>query len=694
MATRKIQRLGGLFFCSLSIVYAGSAMGADGLDGATPLEPLQAQANQLQMPADAQPPARGGAVMQTVAPQEPLPQGQQVKVGSFGQIDLHVKDLDLTKVLQLLSIESKRNIIASRSVAGTVSADLYGVDFYEALDAILQANGYGYVEEGNFIYVYTAEELQRLEEAKRKQVTRVYRLNYMPATEALAFVTPLASPAGSIAVSSEVPGGMEPTLDDNGANSFAHADTLVIRDYPENVEEIIATLQQLDVRPKQVLIESTILQARLSEVNAFGVDFAIFTDLNVTDFTTPLGAVDDLIAGIGEGGSKIDSGGAITANPGNVAQGQSTIKLGIMGDDVAVFIRALDTVTDTTVLATPKVLVLNRQRAHLLVGEKLGYLSTTATDTSTTQTVEFLEVGTRLTVRPFVSDDGFIRMELKPSVSDGETRLTGGFVIPDETTQELTTNVIVHSGQTVVLGGLFKEDTTVDRRQVPGLGSIPIVGNAFRGQDDDIQRSEVIFLIKPTILKDQALYAAGERAADNIELARLGTRQQLLPWSKTKLSSTHVKKAYDYLREGNQDKALWHTNLALYISPSDVDALRLKEQITGEQFVIPERGILNDAIDAMIQRHMEDATPADQAEPAGDAQEPQEEPADTASADAPAATQPSATDATEQMGAEEFDAMSQSDDSDGASAAASGDEVNVFEAVDDLVSADQGADTP
>ncbi|HEX7008908.1 MAG TPA: hypothetical protein VF184_02935, partial [Phycisphaeraceae bacterium] len=144
MATRKIQRLSGLFFCSLSIVYAGSAMGADGLDEATPLEPLQAQqaqADQPQMPADAQPPAqqqplmqqqapvqqqqapaRGGAVMQTMTPQEPLPQGQQVKVGSFGQIDLHVKDLDLTKVLQLLSIESKRNIIASRSVAGTVSA--------------------------------------------------------------------------------------------------------------------------------------------------------------------------------------------------------------------------------------------------------------------------------------------------------------------------------------------------------------------------------------------------------------------------------------------------------------------------------------------------------------------------------------------------------------------------------------------
>lgn len=596
MAMRKNTRLWGLFFCAVGSVCSGPAIGAD------------------EVTSDAMP-AGESAILDAGSDSGNLPQGQQVNVGSFGQIDLHVKDLDLTKVLQLLSIQSEKNIIASRSVSGTVSADLYGVDFYAALDAILHTNGFGYQEKGNFIYVYTAEELKALEQANRKTATRILRLNYLTAADASAFVSPLLSSAGSISISGDVPAGMQPSLADGGANSFAMADTLIIRDYPENIEEIETVLEELDVRPKQVLVEATVLQARLTEANAFGVDFALFGDLGVTDFTSPLGAVDDLIAGGGPGGS-FDSGNALVSSPGDTGVGPATLKLGFMGNDAAVFIKALDSVTDTTVLATPKLLVLNRQRADLLVGERLGYLSSTATDTSTTQTVEFLDVGTQLTVRPYVSNDGFVRLELRPSVSDGNTNLVGGFVIPDETTQELTTNVIVRSGQTVVLGGLFKEDTTIGRKQVPGLGSVPIVGNAFKGHNDNVDRSEVIFLIKPTVMKDQSLYAAGESAQDSIRLAQIGAREGLLPWSRSKLTSSHLKQAYEHLNNGERDKALWDVNLALHLNPSMVDALRLKEQITGERLYMGDRSILNDAVDAAIteQLELEAAEAADAAE--------------------------------------------------------------------------------
>ena len=85
--------------------------------------------------------------------------GQTVKVASSGQIELHVENQEVTKILKLLSLQAQRNIIASRNVAGTVSADLYGVEFFQALDAVLHANGFGYVQKGNFIYVYTAEEM-------------------------------------------------------------------------------------------------------------------------------------------------------------------------------------------------------------------------------------------------------------------------------------------------------------------------------------------------------------------------------------------------------------------------------------------------------------------------------------------------------------------------------------------------------
>jgi type IV pilus assembly protein PilQ len=592
MYLRKKNRWLGVFFCTIGCVYAGGAIAADELDAveqAIGAEPAEA------MPTDL-----------FAADDQPLPQGQSVEVGTFGQIDLHVKDLDLTQVLQLLSIQSQRNIIASRNVAGTVSADLYSVDFYQALDAILHTNGFGYREKGQFIYVYTIAEMQALDEADRKLEHKVVRLNYISGADAAAFVSPLLSSAGSISVSADATAGYEPSVSDGGENTFAHADTLIVRDYAENIEEIQGVIKELDIRPKQVLVEATVLQARLNEANAFGVDFSIFTDLNISSFTSPLGAVDELISGSGPGGT-FDSGQVISTSPGNVEKGLSSIKVGFVGSDAAVFVRALDSVTDTTVLASPKVLVLNRQKTKLLVGEKLGYLSTTQTETSATQTVEFLDVGTELTLRPFISDDNFVRLEVHPSVSDGDTsRTLGGFVIPEETTQELTTNVIVKSGTTVVLGGLFKEDTSIARSQVPGVGDIPLLGNAFKGQDDTVSRSEVIFLIKPTVMKDENLSQLGEAAGEGIELTRLGARKGLLPWSRTKLTSSQLQQAMKLAEAGDTKKALWHTDLALYLNPTNVDALKLKEKLTGEDLNYYDFSILDNAIENVINTQIDE----------------------------------------------------------------------------------------
>jgi len=526
---------------------------------------------------------------------------QKVTVGSFGEVDLHVKELEVSKVLQLLSIQSERNIIASRNVAGTISADLYGVDFYEALDAILHTNGFGYQEKGNLIFVYTTSELQAIRKSQRKLSHRIIRLNYITAADAAAFVTPLLSGEGSISISTDTSPGFVPSLADGGANSFANTDTLIIHDYAEVIDEIASIIEELDKRPKQVLVEATILQARLTESNAFGVDLSVLANFAVSTFTNPLGIIDDLANGLQTPTSPV---GGIETTVGNTGTGLSSAKIGIVTHNVAAFIKALDAVTDTTVMANPKLLVLNRQKADLLVGEKLGYISTTSTDTSTTQTVEFLEIGTQLTLRPFVSDDGFIRMELKPSISDGGTRETAaGAVIPETTNQELTTNVVVRNGQTVVLGGLFKEDTIVTHRQVPGLGDIPILGVLFKGHEDTVGRNEVIFLITPTIIKDESLYAISEQAQNQVNIARLGAREGLLPWSRTKMTTAHIRDAQKYYDTGQREKALWSANMALTLDPRAADAIRLKEQLTGRSAYKPANfSILKDAIDGIIRK--------------------------------------------------------------------------------------------
>lgn len=523
---------------------------------------------------------------------------RNVQVSQYDTVSLNVQNAELASVLQLLSIQGKRNIVPSPKVAGMVTANLYDVTFHEALESILQQNGAGYVEKGNFIYIYTVDELKKIQDASRKVTHRAFRLNYLTAQDASTFVKPLLSTAGSIAISGAVSAGINPTDSDAGANTFAQVETMLVNDYPENIEEIAKVVKALDTRPSQVLVEATILQADLTEDLAFGVDLSILANMDflTAGITSPLTAVNNMISGT----VKEKPTSAINTTVGNTSAGKAGVKIGILTDSVAAFIRALDQVTDTVILANPKLMTLNRQKASVLVGAKVAYLSTTATSTATTQTVEFLDTGTKLQFRPFVSDEGLIRLELKPSISDFKLRESGDVTLPDENTQELVTNVMVPDGQTIVLGGLFKEQTTINRNQVPGLGDIPLVGNAFKGRDDSVRRTEVIFLITPHIVKDKGLAAAAKVAAQGIEMTRVGQHDVVLPWSRSKLSAGHVRDALKQMEANNADKALWEADKALGLDPGANEARRLREKLAGERTYLPGRSLLDDAVDQLV----------------------------------------------------------------------------------------------
>lgn len=532
-----------------------------------------------------------------------------VAVSDQDLVELHVNKEDLSKVLQLLSIQSQRNIIPSPNVSGTVTADLYSVTFHEALDAILNSSGFGYLEEGNFIYVYTKEELAAIEEAKRKRVAKIVRLDYLNATDAKVFVESMLSGDGaSISSSTETEAFKLESAGPTGADGFAAEATIVIFDYEENVDAITDMISQLDTKPVQVLVEATILQTALNEANAFGVDFSILSDVSFADFagTGPLSVVNGLVGGNSTqadgtivnptGGLGNNTAYAGASNVGNVA-GPSTLKLGIVNEDVSVFMRVLDSVTDTTIVSNPKLLTLNRQPARVLVGQRVGYLNTTTTTASTTQSVEFLDVGTELAVRPFVSTDGLIRLELRPQVSSANLRsITDNagntITIPDEDTTELATNVQVRDGQTVVLGGLFTETTTASRRQVPLLGSLPIIGAAFKGHDDSTVRSEIIFMVTPSLVNDTKLTEDGELAMEYVQHAGFGARMATLPWSREKLVGQWLIKARNYADEGKLDQAISQVRKALRLSPMSPDARALLEDLTNEKHRMPSRSIM------------------------------------------------------------------------------------------------------
>lgn len=531
-----------------------------------------------------------------------------VAVNEYDLVDLHVNSEDLGAVLQLLSIQSQRNIISSNSVRASVTADLYGVTFYEALDAILHVNGFGYIEKGNFIYVYTREELQEFERLSRRQTSRVINLDYLNATDAAEFVKHLLSDEGKITTNGATQAFTLADGTPSGADNYANTATIVIRDYEENVEEIIGLIASLDTKPVQVLVEATILQTSLNEANAFGVDFAIISDLDFGDFLGsggPLSVVNGLISGVGQDitGADVPAAGAdqdgfgLGSNIGNV-NGPATLKMGIVSEDVSVFLRVLDEVTDVTVVSNPKLLTLNRQPARVLVGTKVGYLNTVTTNTATSQTVEFLDVGTQLAVRPFVSSNGLIRLELRPQVSSFALRQVtdnegSTITIPDEDTTEMTTNVMLRDGQTAVLGGLFTEKTTSSRRQVPLLGDIPLIGQAFRGNDDSTVRSEIIFMITPSIVNDDMLADMGELGTQVLDNARVGSRKSLLPFSRERRVGQLLIEARRLADEGDTNRALFLIDRALRLSPMSPDARAMKTELTNVSERFPSRGMMN-----------------------------------------------------------------------------------------------------
>src|SRR5688572_14034252 len=185
-------------------------------------------------------------------------------------------------------------------------------------------------------------------------------------------------------------------------------------------------------------------------------------------------------------------------------------------------------------MANPKVLVLNKQKGSVHVGSEQGYRTAITTETATADNVKFLETGTRLNFRPFVGDNGNIRMEIQPEDSSGSVNAQG---LPNKFVTQVTTNVMVRDGHTIVIGGLFRESTDISRSGVPGLQHLPGFGPLFRRQADSTVREEVIILLTPHIVKDEAAFeAASEELLKHADRVRVGMRRGLMPWGRERLA--------------------------------------------------------------------------------------------------------------------------------------------------------------
>ncbi len=506
---------------------------------------------------------------------------QYVSVGVDQRVTMHVADLPLSDAVRMLSEPTKKNIILAKGVTGTVSATLYDVTFDAALDAMLLSNGLGYRTEGSFIFVYPLEQLAKFIEAERQLETRVFKLSYVRASNVRDLIDPMKSPNGKISTTPDANvglGGDKGPADTHG-DSLSGADMIIVTDYADRLDAMAEVIKLIDVRPEQVLIEATVLRATLNEDNALGVDFTTVGGIDFTELSSTSPAAQDITTGATPAAKLQET--TLTARTdfnGNVPSGGFTF--GIIKDQIGAFVRALETVTDTDIIANPKVLALNKQWGQVIVGRRDGYLTTTITETTAVQTVEFLETGTILAFRPYIGNDGYVRMEIRPKDSTGGLTAAN---LPFEQTTEVTTNIMVRDGHTILIGGLFREVGTSIRSQVPGLGNLPGLGALFRSTADTTVREEVIILLTVRIVKPEIDSKASEELSEDIERFRVGMRKGAQWFGRERLAQAHFTWALEHLSRGDTDKALWDAEMAYTTFPKHVEAIKLAEKLKNQR---------------------------------------------------------------------------------------------------------------
>jgi len=494
----------------------------------------------------------------TPAKADRLPPKAVVDAEGDGKLSIHIQNTELREVLNLLSEEGNLNILAGNSVQGKVSASLTGVDIDSALDAILKSTGYIARRDGKFIFVGNSDEFNKLEESLDKISMRVYRPNYVTAADLQKLIQPMLSEkVGVVSISTPAELGIASDLSKAGGNTFAGSDVVVVRDYEGVLAAIDQMVAEVDIRPLQVHIEAMILSVQLKDKDRYGVNFQLLKEkahlkLSIGAPETPLDAL------------KFEQG---------------ALKFGFLDGTLGAFLDALETIGDTNVIATPRLMVLNKQRAEIQIGEQKGYVSTTVTETASTQAVQFLDVGALLRLRPFISTDGMIRMELHPELSDGSVKTESGFTLPEKSVTQVTTNIMVRDGCTVVIGGLMRENLATTRSQIPLLGNLPWVGFLFRTSTESTERHEVLVLITPHIIYEPGTCQEGEKAACEFHRRESLYFDKMTPYNKRSMGHRYLRLAQSAWAAGNRDTALRFAELAVHFDPLSRAAIDLRSDI-------------------------------------------------------------------------------------------------------------------
>ena len=384
-----------------------------------------------------------------------VPQSGEVEVTSQnGLISLVARETPLNEILSSIAQGQRLNVVCAEDVTARISITLYEVTLEDALTAVLSTAGYTWFRTNDIIQVTSVSDAANLSPEVQGRCTEVFQLDYVSATDVDQVVKGLLSPAGQSFSVQTSPADLRKTRE-----------TIVVEDLPNYLGRIREYIVQVDQPPRQVLIEAHILEVALEDDNKHGVNFEHVFSL---------------------AGNSIGLSLTGMADPSAPQAFFTTVG----GGNLESVIECLKTTTDAKTLASPKVLVVNGQEARIQIGEQLGFRVTTTTETSTMESVEFLDTGVVLIVTPHISGDNRVLMQVKPSVSSGAVNPDTG--LPEEDTTEVETNVLVDDGQGILIGGLIQELDSNIQSKIPLLGDIWMVGRLFQRSHIVTERSEII----------------------------------------------------------------------------------------------------------------------------------------------------------------------------------------------------------
>lgn len=503
-------------------------------------------------------------------PGKPLEQSQDQETSVISQnVTLDFKDADITNVLKIISLKSGVNIVATPDVIGNVTIRLFDVPWEMALDVILKTYGYGYERQGNVILVAKMENISKLQ-ADEPLKTEIINLKFLDAQDAQKILIPLLSSRGRISIlytrgqkgwkfgtfkiGRETTGEAlqkEATSEQSISEPIAIQKTatglvsekaefqpsvkskvLIVTDTASSIDRIVnLILPQIDKKPKQVLIETRIMEVNIDTLRDIGFDWGTGTS-GASGYTTP---PTDLplssrnrssLAGRNLGSEFTPSAFSPLESLTNFtgaypySAGLELLYKKLTGDQFEIIIHALEEDAHTNTLSAPKVLTLDNQEASILVGFHTPILTSTVTAGSTTsgtgatitQTLDYYqEIGIRLNVVPQVNDEGYINMIIHPSITSSTSNVNATSTASGSTTttsypiidvRETQTQILLKDGETVVIGGLLKDVKSKETIGVPFVSKIPIFGKLFQREINDVEKVDLLMFISARIIKE------------------------------------------------------------------------------------------------------------------------------------------------------------------------------------------------